>query len=133
MPNNTTNALQAGSPSQQQGRLAEDHALQLLLSAGHQLLLRNFYGRCGEIDLITHDDGGVLVFTEVRWRRHSAQGGAFASIGAAKQKRLIRSARLFLMHNPQEQRRIIRFDVIGFDGMPPHWQMHWLTAAFNAF
>lgn len=93
--------------------------------------MRNFHGRCGEIDLITLEQD-ILVFTEVRWRRSRLAGGALASVAARKQQRLIQTARLFLMHYPTQQRRIIRFDVIGFDGVWPSWQKYWIKAAFDA-
>lgn len=124
--------LAAGSPKQYQGRIAEDHALRRLLQAGHHLLARNYHCRAGEIDLITLSAANVLVFTEVRWRRNLAYGGALASVTLSKQRRLIVTARHFLACHPVNQIRAMRFDVFGLTGLPPHWQCHWIRGAFAA-
>lgn len=124
--------LQAVSPSQQAGRLAEDAALSFLLTQGHELISRNAYCRRGEIDLITLHQGW-LIFTEVRWRSRADYGGAAASLTARKQRRIIASASYFLCSQKQWQQHKMRFDVILFAGSPPDWQRHWLQAAFTAF
>lgn len=123
-------ALAAGSPQQRRGRLAEDHALACLQQAGHRLLARNYHCRAGEIDLITLSAADVLVFTEVRWRRDTAYGGALASVTHRKQRRLIVTARHFLACHPVNQILAMRFDVFGLTGLPPHWQCHWVRGAF---
>ena len=76
---------------QRVGDAHEDAALRLLQARGLVLLARNLACRHGEIDLAMRD-GAVLVFVEVRARR-DARGGAAASIGAAKQRRLAQAAR----------------------------------------
>ena len=72
------------------------------------------------------DRDGTLVFVEVRARRDARHGGAAASVGAAKQQRLVFAARHFL-------RRLAapppcRFDVVAVDGE----RIEWLRAAFDA-
>lgn len=124
--------LAAGSPTQHLGRLAEDHAAGCLAQAGHQVLARNYRCRAGEIDLITLSRGGVLVFTEVRWRRQTRHGGALASVTRDKQRRLIITARHFLACHPVNQSRAMRFDVFGVTGTRPDWHCQWIKAAFTA-
>lgn len=77
------------------GETAELLAAQYLSNQGLKLLKRNYRCRHGEIDLILQD-GDTLVFAEVRLRSHNHYGGAAASINAAKQKRLIRTAQHYL-------------------------------------
>lgn len=124
--------LQAASPSQQAGRLAEDDALAFLLTQGHELIARNFYCRRGEIDLITRHEQW-LVFTEVRWRSRTDFGGAAGSLTWQKQRRIIATASYFLCSHKHWQQHLIRFDVMLFAGSPPDWQRRWLQAAFTAF
>ena len=79
------------SPNRRElGRLIEDRALEMLAAAGLQLLQRNYRCRLGEIDLIMRE-GRTIVFVEVRHRSCKAFGGAAASVGAGKQRRLRRT------------------------------------------
>jgi putative endonuclease len=80
----------------------------------------------GEIDLIMRDRDGTLVFVEVRQRSQRAQGGAAASVGSSKQRRLVRAAQHYLMRLPALPP--CRFDVLAIDGDT----IEWLQAAFDA-
>jgi len=74
-------------------------SLQQLTAAGLTLLKRNYRspGRGGgEIDLIMREPDGTVVFVEVRARQQSAFGGAVASVGRLKSRRIIFTARHFL-------------------------------------
>jgi putative endonuclease len=111
------------------GDAAEDTALEYLQDQGLQLLKRNYRtpGRGGgEIDLIMRTPDGTTVFIEVRRRAIEGYGGAAASVGGTKQRRIIFAARHYLMH--LRTLPPCRFDVvaIGQD------QIEWLQAAFDA-
>nr|WP_285886536.1 YraN family protein [Hydrogenophaga intermedia] len=112
------------------GRQAEDVALALLRGQGMHLVMRNFRtpGRGGgEIDLIMREPDGTLVFVEVRQRRAGTHGGAAASIGAIKRRRIVLAARHFLARLRSMPR--CRFDAVLIDGdSTPQW----LPAAFDA-
>ncbi|MBO9679893.1 MAG: YraN family protein [Acidovorax sp.] len=111
------------------GNAAEDRALAHLQSAGLQLLERNYRtpGRGGgEIDLVLRERDGTLVFAEVRSRASRDWGGAGASIGAVKQRRLVFAARHYLLRWPSPPP--CRFDAVLVDGD----QIEWLRAAFDA-
>lgn len=113
----------------QRGAAAEDAALAHLQAAGLRLLERNYRtpGRGGgEIDLVMREPGGALVFVEVRQRRAASQGGAAASVGAVKQRRLVLAAQHYLLRlrTPPP----CRFDVVAIDGE----RIEWLRAAFDA-
>lgn len=104
---------------------AEDAAAQYLARQGLRVRERNFRCRFGEIDLIA-EDGNTVVFVEVRQRSSAAFGGALASINAAKQARLVRTAQFYLAQHGAEHP--CRFDVVLLDGEA---QMQWLRDAFQ--
>jgi putative endonuclease len=121
----------AGTPAttKARGDAGEDEALAYLQDQGLRLLQRNYRtpGRGGgEIDLIMQAADGTVVFVEVRKRSRSDFGGAAASIGPTKQRRIVLAARHYLMR----WRRMppTRFDVVLLDGEGPVW----LQAAFDA-
>lgn len=114
------------------GDAAEALALAHVASQGMRLVRRNYRvaagprRRGGEIDLICRDTDGTLVFIEVRQRSSARHGGAAASIGAVKQRRIIFAAQHFLRTLPQLP--ACRFDVVAIDG----GSIEWLKAAFSA-
>ena len=115
--------------TRQSGAAAEDVALAHLQAAGLSLVTRNYRtpGRGGgEIDLIMRAPDGTLVFVEVRARRGTDKGGAAASVGAIKQRRVVLAAQHYLMRLPAPPP--CRFDVVAIDG----GQISWLPGAFDA-
>ena len=111
------------------GDAAEDAACEFLLDQGMRLITRNYRtpGRGGgEIDIIATAADGTLVFVEVRKRGSASHGGAAASVGFAKQRRIIFAARHYLLH--LQTVPPCRFDVIAIE---PHG-VEWLQAAFDA-
>jgi putative endonuclease len=118
-----------GSTSKQAGDQAEAQALHHLQRAGLRLIERNYRtpGRGGgEIDLIMRAPDGTLVFVEVRQRASGRQGGAAASVGVDKQRRLIFAARHYLLR--WREPPPCRFDVVALDAEG----LQWLQAAFDA-
>ena len=107
------------------GVRAEELCAEMLRRAGLRVLARNWRCRHGEIDLVA-EEGGTLVFAEVRYRRDERFGGAAASVTAAKQSRLIAAARLYLSRRPEAP---CRFDVFLVDGTPASVQ--WIRNAFG--
>jgi putative endonuclease len=114
------------------GDAAEARALAHLEDAGLVLVQRNYRvargprARGGEVDLIMRERDGTIVFVEVRVRRDGRFGCAAASVGAAKQQRLVFAATQFLrtLRTPPP----CRFDVVAVDGE----RIDWLRAAFDA-
>ena len=118
----------AGASPRKAGAAAEDAALAHLQAAGLRLVARNYEtpGRGGgEIDLIMQTPDGTLVFVEVRQRSGSAHGGAAASVGARKQRRVALAARHFLRRYAAPPP--CRFDVVAIEG----GRIEWLQAAFE--
>jgi putative endonuclease len=120
------------SGSAARGVEGEDRALQHLQRQGLKLVQRNYRvargpnARGGEIDLILRDRDGTLVFVEVRARAGTSQGGAAASVGAAKQRSLVYAAQHYLQRLATPPP--CRFDVVAIDGD----DIQWLPAAFDA-
>lgn len=115
--------------TKEQGDAAEDRALRHLLAQGLRLVVRNYRtpGRGGgEIDLVMREHDGTLVFVEVRQRGNARFGGAAASIGMGKQRRIVFAARHFLLRLGQVPP--CRFDVISIEG----GGIQWMRAAFDA-
>ena len=96
------------------GQYAEQAALAFLQGQGLKLVERNFRCRRGELDLIMRD-GATLVFVEVRYRADRRFGGALASIGSGKRRRLRAAAEYYLqgLHRAPPP---CRFDVVAMDG-----------------
>lgn len=123
------NLKQTGVTTRLRGNAAEDAALAHLLAAGLTLVERNYRtpGRGGgEIDLVMREAGGTLVFVEVRARAGTTHGGAAASVGGVKQRRIVLAARHYLMRHRSPP--ACRFDVVAIDGN----HIEWLKAAFDA-
>lgn len=124
--------FKGGGSTKEVGDAAEDLALAYLQRQGLTLVQRNYRvahgarARGGEIDLILRDRDGTLVFCEVRARRSAAQGGAGASVSAAKQRSLVFAAQHFLMQLRTQPD--CRFDVVAIDGE----HVEWLPGAFAA-
>jgi len=110
---------------------AEARALDHLSAAGLVLVRRNYRvargpsSRGGEVDLVMRDPDGTIVFVEVRARRDSRFGGAAASIGVAKRRRLVFAASPFL-------RRLATPPACRFDVAVDGERIEWLRAAFDA-
>ncbi len=106
------------------GREAEDRAAELLRGKGMTIVERNFRAKVGEIDLVARDKDEI-VFVEVRARASAAFGGAGASVGGAKRRKLIKAAQVWLQ--ARAWTGPCRFDVVLFDaGRAEH-----IPAAFD--
>jgi putative endonuclease len=119
-----------GTVQRTRGLDAEDAACRWLETRGLTLLKRNYRCRLGEIDLVMRD-GAALVFVEVRARAGEHFGGAAASVGFAKQRRLAAAARHFLMTHPREAERTMRFDVVAISGPAGQNETRWIRGAFD--
>lgn len=95
-----------------------------------RFVARNVVCRGGEIDLIMRERDGALVFVEVRARSQRHYGGAAASIGWQKKRRLVHAARHYLAARERQSRDepACRFDVIAFEA----GRLVWLRDAFRA-
>ena len=99
----------------QTGRIGEEHACEMLTSAGFGVLERNCRTRAGEIDVVALDRG-TLVFVEVKTMRTGSRSGPerpVLAVGPRKQLQIRRLARAWLAERAPPRYSAIRFDVIG--------------------
>ena len=111
-----------------------DEAERYLQQQGLHCIDRNYRCRFGEIDLIfqdARDQNSVdktLVFVEVRLHKNAHFGGAAASIGIAKQQRIIAAAQHYLSGRRELPPR--RFDAVLLNDLSGE-RIEWLKDAFS--
>lgn len=111
------------------GKRYEEIALNYLLKEGHTVLERNYLRKTGEIDLITESPEGIIVFTEVKYRKSLRSGYPEEAVTPGKQRKIYKTAEWYLRENRISPNRKFRFDVIGIlDKQVKHIQN-----AFGAF
>lgn len=112
------------------GREGEEEAVRWLRRHGYRVIERNARTKAGEIDCVAREDG-VLCFVEIKARSGRGFGPAVAAVGAAKQRRLVRAAALWLARNPSDAP--CRFDVLGLDPADGgKWDFTLVRDAFRA-
>ena len=107
------------------GRKAEELAAVFLQAKGLTIIEKNFRAKVGEIDIVAKDKDEII-FVEVRARASREFGGAAASVGGAKRRKLIRAASLWLQVRGWDG--ACRFDVVAVDA----GKLEHLPGAFDA-
>lgn len=120
--------MNAGETAVGIGRRLEDAALAWLAQRGLRLRERNFRCHGGEIDLVM-EDGGCIVFVEVRYRRNTRFGSPAETIDHRKQRRLLLAARLYLQGHPCHG--AARFDVVAIRPGDDEPEFEWIRNAFS--
>lgn len=92
------------------GENSENLAVSYLTSNDYRVIQRNYYSQYGEIDIIAKKNE-ELIFCEVKGRSSSVET-AMKSVSFSKQKKISKTASIFLSENPEYEDFIIRFDVI---------------------
>ncbi|HEY7348895.1 MAG TPA: YraN family protein [Ktedonobacterales bacterium] len=92
-----TGAHQAetGDSRKRLGNAGERLAAERLRQAGYLVRALNYRCQAGEIDIVA-EEGGDIVFVEVKTRRGDAYGLPEEAITAAKQRKLIAAAQTYL-------------------------------------
>jgi len=99
--------------TREEGLRGEEMAIKTLKRAGYKIVERNHRNPLGEIDVIA-EEGGSLVFVEVKRRNSRSFGEAICAVDEQKKRHLVRAALLYMkMHHCFDRR--VRFDVIGID------------------
>jgi putative endonuclease len=113
-PRGTPSPSARGGSSRAIGAEAERRAAEFLRRRGFVVLAANYTCKGGELDLVC-DDGGTVVFVEVRARRGAEFGAPEETISALKRRRVVLAARHWLARNGGEA-RACRFDVVAIEG-----------------
>jgi putative endonuclease len=98
---------------QRLGQRGEDLAAAALEAQGYALLHRRYRTRHGEIDIVAQQ-GGVLVFVEVRARGSGRFGHPAESVTTQKQRRVAAMAESYLGLEGAAD-RVCRFDVVAVE------------------
>ena len=91
------------------GDRAEFKAIDFLRKKHYTVLEKNYYTKCGEIDIIAQKDG-YIVFAEVKSRKNTDFGHACEAVTYSKQEKIRKAALLWLSFNKNDLQP--RFDVI---------------------
>jgi putative endonuclease len=91
------------------GAIGEVIAARFLRDKKYAILASNYRCRFGEIDIIAADRS-YIAFVEVKTRRSDALYAPREAVTAAKQRRIMQTAALYLARNPVDRQP--RFDVI---------------------
>lgn len=115
------------------GEQLETVALRYLEANGLTLICRNFQCKLGEIDLVMRE-AQMLVFIEVRYRRSERFGSAVETVDRRKQRKLVRTAQLYLNLQRIAQRTPCRFDILGITltGPTREYRFDWIPNAFDS-
>lgn len=92
------------------GRLGEALAQEFLVGQRYGIVRTNYRKSYGEIDIIAQD-GGTLVFIEVKTRHSSVFGTGFEAVDIRKQRQISRVAQEYLQAHRLDDMPA-RFDVI---------------------
>lgn len=100
------------------GRAGEDRVCRHYQNLGFKLLERNYaapFGKqTGELDLIFQKDSQI-VFVEVKSRSNTKFGTPFEAVDLGKQRKLVRTAKMYLHLHPNVAQLDCRIDVAAVD------------------
>ncbi|MCR5126219.1 MAG: YraN family protein [Treponema sp.] len=113
------------------GSDGEDKAVAFLISDGYEIVARNWRTKTGEIDIIARKSD-VLVFVEVKTLPSGNLETLSHELNRRKQKRIIETAKFFLLSNRKYNDSKIRFDVLVID-MPGFAPVYHIKDAFAEF
>lgn len=92
------------------GSCYEEQAAACFVHHGYEIVEKNYRCRSGEIDLIARD-GSYLVFIEVKYRSHTSAGDPAEAVDKKKQKKIVNTARYYLLTHGYSEETPCRFDV----------------------
>ncbi|MBO6576331.1 MAG: YraN family protein [Rhodothermales bacterium] len=121
------------------GRQGEAIAEEYLQGKGYQIMATNYRFERSEVDIVAFqprerwEDGGDMVFVEVKTRRGTGFGHPEEAVTPEKRKHLIRAARAWL-HENRMDRTPARFDVVAITWLPGQEpEIHHIENAFWTF
>ena len=96
-------------------KAGEEAACHYLQQEGYEIICRNWRsGKFAEIDIIARDKSGLIVFVEVKTRRHAFEIGiplaGFESVNWGKQRKIVIAGSAYLARHRLSP--VCRYDVI---------------------
>ena len=118
------------------GDFGEIAVCDYLVKRGCTIAERNYRKRSGEIDIIAISGcGNEVVFVEVKTRKFGGLTEGVDAVNNEKRRRIVKTARAFLVDNPQFYNMNSRFDVAGVvittDETPSVLEIEYYEDAFN--
>ncbi len=110
------------------GEAGEETARKFLEKKGYRVVSANYRSRFGEIDIIVQNEK-YIVFVEVKARSEGAIARPMEFVDVPKQKRIIKTALLFLSSHPTPLQP--RFDVVEVYGQGRKPVVNHLENAFG--
>jgi putative endonuclease len=107
----------------------ENVAFDFLKKKNLKKIERNYNCKLGEIDLIMTDND-ILIFIEVKYRKNDDWVSAAESVTKSKQRKIIKTAQLFLLQNKKYKDWNCRFDVVSIQGTKQDPEIDWIEGAF---
>lgn len=114
------------------GKFGEDITADYLCKNGFKIITRNYHSRYGEIDIIAKDSE-FIAFVEVKARNEKALERPAAAVTAAKRRKIIQTALIFLSEFEYDLQP--RFDVceITIDSRTDMLiELNYIESAFDA-
>ncbi|MBW6485041.1 MAG: YraN family protein [Syntrophobacterales bacterium] len=111
------------------GKRGEELAAVYLAKVGYRIIERNYRCIFGEIDIVA-EEGGSIVFIEVKSRRSIAYGDPQLAVGARKQKKISMVALNYIEEKHQHSRNA-RFDVVAVKILPTGTTFELIKNAFD--
>jgi putative endonuclease len=111
------------------GNKGEIIAADFLKQNGYKIIQFNFRNKLGQIDIIAKNND-VLCFIEVKTRRSFRFGRPPEAVSKVKQKRIAKSALVYLKNNQLMKSRA-RFDVVSVSLSNQNPQVDLIKDAFN--
>lgn len=115
--------------TRQVGDEGEEKVCLWLKNNGYEIVARNWRTRRGEIDIIAKK-GNLLVFAEVKTLPSGDLETLSHELGERKQKRIVETAKLFLLNHREYSNDTIRFDVFVVN-MPGFSDVYHIADAFS--
>jgi len=106
----------------------EELAVRFLKKKGYKIVSRNFKSPVGEMDIIA-EDGGTLVFVEVKTRTDDSFGHPFEAVTPRKREKLRKVALGYLKHSRRDAPS--RFDVLSIETDGANHKIEHIKDAFE--
>jgi putative endonuclease len=122
--------------TKERGDAAERFAHSVLERQGYDIIEVNARTPLWELDVVAWDQD-TLCFVEIRSTESDEFGGPLATVGAAKQRKIVRGASAWLMYHETAPPKkpwppAVRFDVLGISGSLDDPKVELVKHAFQA-
>jgi putative endonuclease len=112
------------------GSEGEEKAILFLKKQGFKILEKNYRCKIGEIDIIaTKND--LISFVEVKTRRSEEFGHPEESVNRRKRKKIINTAKYYLMVNNLYYKKDVRFDILSIIRKKSEFEIDFFENAFR--